>query len=329
MAKTVLSILAALCAALSVAQASLPCAPADGREAVRIAGEVSGLHAFHHAFGPGWTFELAPAAGGWILRIPDASGLDLAQMTPPLHGPNARQLFGWHFRNVANDGPNEGDVNAPQRLRLFGFDPRLSGTGGWKAPPQGVSPDDQPGRGALEILDMGLADLEPGAQARLVYLSFSACLTWPSVYGAARPPVEIEPEDEERVRACGLDDGFALGTHLGSVSLEGDFDGDGALDTATAVTRRADGKRAIAFCRAGTWLDIVGLEGRWGVHLVAAYFDSADWWGLVERGPVFTGGEGAPPPTLLGDAVAMGKEGASSVLIYWNGQDWTSYWQGD
>lgn len=343
MAKTILTILTTIPAALGAvlagalltgAHAAMPCAPAEGREAVRIAGEVSGSHLFTEAFGPGWVFELTPAARGWVVRIPDSGGIDLAQMTPPLHGPNPRQLFGWHFRNAANTGPNEGDVNAPQRLRLFGFDPSLSGTGGWKAPPSGEGADDQPGRGALEILDMGLADLEPGAEARLVYLRFDACLTWPSVYGAARPaaaesPVEISPEDEEQVRACGLDDGFALGTYLGPATLGGDFDGDGALDLAAAVTRKSDGKRAIAFCRAGTWLDVIGLEGRWGVHLVADYFDNVDWWGLVERGPVFMGGEGTAPPTLLGDAVVMGKEDSSSVMIYWDGEGWTSYWQGD
>lgn len=320
--------LAALMAA-SEAAAALSCARAGDREAVRIAGEVSGSHVFREAFGPGWTFELTPAARGWVVRLPDSRGIDLAEMTPPLHGPNPRQLFGWHFRNADNTGPNEGAVNAPQRLRLFGFDPRLSGTGGWKPPPGGEGADDQPGRGALEILDMGLADLEPGEEARLVYLRFQACLTWPSVYGAAKPPVEIAPEDEEQMRACGLDEAFALGAHLGPATLGGDFDGDGALDLAAAVTRKSDGKRAIAFCRAGTWLDVVGLEGRWGVHLVADYFDRVDWWGLVERGPVFMGGEGTAPPTLRGDGIVMGKEDSSSVLIYWDGEGWTSYWQGD
>ena len=36
-------------------------------------------------------------------------------------GTNHRLLEGWHFRNQANTGPNEGDVNAPQREREFDF----------------------------------------------------------------------------------------------------------------------------------------------------------------------------------------------------------------
>jgi hypothetical protein len=65
------------------------------------------------------------------------------------------------------------------------------------------------------------------------------------------------------------------------------------------------------------------------VHLEAAYFDRADWWRLEARGPVPVGGEGGAPPVLAGDAITIGKDDSSSVMIYWDSRRWTSYWQGD
>jgi len=71
--------------------------------------------------GSDWTLVLEPDRYGWVGRLLGADGVDLSRITPPLHGPNPRELHGWHFRNSANTGPNKGDVNAPQRLRRFLF----------------------------------------------------------------------------------------------------------------------------------------------------------------------------------------------------------------
>lgn len=131
--------------------------------------------------GSDWFFELRRAEFGWNIAIVDSAGLDLSQMTPPLRGDvNPRQIYGWHFRNTDNSAPNTGEVNAPQTMRVFGFDPALSGTGGYRPGDQnGVDPLNQPGCGILIIDDMGLADLKVGEKARLNYLKFSLMLTWP------------------------------------------------------------------------------------------------------------------------------------------------------
>ena len=330
--KFIFPVFAALAFVVSAAPAAAqPCVASEGREARLISGEISGAHIYSEAFGPGWFFELTPETGGWRIRILDGAGLDLAQMTPPLRGPNPRELYGWHFRNAANDGANQGDVNAPQELRLFGFDPRLSGTAGVKQAPGAMGIDDQPGRGALHVRDYGLADLDPGEKARMVYLKFDACLNWPSEYGAAPDPFEmaeavVTPELEEQIRGCGLDASFEISPYLNPAELGGDFDGDGSLDIAVPVLRKSDGKRAIAMCRAGTWLDVLGLSGGIGEHLGADYFESIDWWALTESHSI------NPPDgrsIQVPDGVTIGKEGASSVLIYWDGQGWTSQWRGD
>lgn len=280
-------------------------------------GEVAGENAFRRDLEPGWTLVLAVAPHGWVLRIEDSQAQDLSSLTPPRMSPNPRELFGWHFRNAENTGTNTGDVNAPQHLREFVF-----ATEPWEGEPP-VAPG---GRGWLRIDDMGLADLEPGQQARMVYLRFTVCLSWPQ--GAGLPIVPPDPVLVERFRACGLDPSLRLTAFLHPGMFETDLDGDDAWDLVALVERVTDGKRAVAICRSGTWLHVLGLEGEMG-HLTPAYYDRMDWWGLMAKGPVYQGVEEGDPPTLLGDAIVLGIEGASSVLIYWNGDSFSSYWQGD
>lgn len=329
-------------AALSPAFAQ-PCEPAEGRSAVLLSSrEVAGERNFNEYLeGPEWTFQLIRAPYGWNIRLLDKNGLDLTQMTPPLRGaPNPRELYGWHFRNAGNTGANKGDVNAPQGLRLFGFDPALTGTGGYRPNEAGgVDPENQPGRGALTIKDMGLADLEPDQKARMNYLKFNVCISWPKTdlekqkeaaeVAAMTELRKITPELMEMMGDCGLDyQTYQITPYLTPVELGGDFDADDAHDQAVPIIRKADGKRGLFFCRAGTWGEVVGMTGRMGAHLTPAYFESIDWWSL-HTGPAGQGAGGTPPPALKGDAILIGKEGASSVLIYWTGETYSAYWQGD
>lgn len=174
---------------LTVQAADAPaCLPEPGRIVRRIDGEVSGAHTFLAELGNGWVFALRPAPHGWTLAVLDEAELDLTQLTPPWRfSPNPRELYGWHFRNADNSGPNEGEVNAPQTLRQFLISPGVSGTGGFR-PPADAPADPESllaeGSGTLVILDYGLADLRVGQQARMVYLRFSACLTWPDADAA-------------------------------------------------------------------------------------------------------------------------------------------------
>jgi hypothetical protein len=94
----------------------------------------------------------------------DQAARDLIPPSPGRGYIPPREIDGWHFRNADNTGPNTGDINAPQRERQFSF--LLPG-----------DTDVASGAGSLVIADYGLADLEPGQQARMVYLRFDACLT--------------------------------------------------------------------------------------------------------------------------------------------------------
>jgi hypothetical protein len=311
---------------------ALECLPSDGRQIAHFFGEVAGKNTYQQQLNPFWMLQLIPAEHGWDLQLIARDGVDLSQVTPPFRlAPNPRQLYGWHFRNQDNTGPNEGSVNAPQELRLFIFSPALEGTGGFKPSGDGLDREavnQAEGRGWLRVVDHGLADLAPSQQARMVYLSFEACLSWPKAVTEALARTLVSPELVERLGACGLGADFEIKAYLVPVEIGGDFDGDGALDFAVPIGRRADGKRAVALCRAGTYLDVIGLEGEMG-HLTPTYFDRMDWWGLHPKGEVGQGVAEGPPPRLIGDAILLGLEEKSSVLVYWNGQGYAAYWQGD
>lgn len=143
-------------------------------------------------------FRLAPDTYGWTIGVfdrarPDEDFAGIA--TPPYRGTNHRYLEGWHFRNQANTGPNEGDVNAPQRERGFAFvltpaDYRRAAAAVdtllWcersqaereqaLTTLQGASR----GRGTLRITAMTLGNLVPGAQAWFETLDFDAELCRP------------------------------------------------------------------------------------------------------------------------------------------------------
>ena len=315
----------------------LICTASDQRQALFFDGEVAGQHLFTQKVSENWTLKLLPNKFGWDLRIHDKQGLDLSQVTPPFHGvPNPREIYGWHFRNANNTGQNDGNVNAPQHLRLFQFSSSLNSTGGFKPSyhPDQVrhsSTDQFEGHGWFKILDMGLSDLQPNQYARMNYLRFSVCLNWPKTSEKLKQPLILYRQKTiDKMQQCGLNTKqYLIKPQLMPHVLKGDFDGDGNNDIALTLVRRSDNKRGLAICSTDAQLVILGMSGQMGEHLSAAYFDHIDWWALHQKGPVGQGIEENIPPTLFGDAIIIGKEGASSALIYWNGEQFTGYWQGD
>jgi hypothetical protein len=305
-------------------------------------GEVYGAHGLERPLSDRLAFALVPAEHGWKVEVRDAEGWDLALMTPPrdLEAVNPRVIAGWHFRNAENTGANQGDVNAPQATRAFVFGPEsLAEDLGTDDIPAVEVAGPRVGRGALEIVDQGLADLAPGETARMVYMKFSACLEWSPAPGEALEEDVVPPAYpraiQDRFAACGLNGEHGFSNHLGQGRaglgaswLELDVDADGARDIAAPIVRAADGKRGLAVCRDGR-LDLLGLEGGYGRRVVAEYFDNIDWWSVAPAGLTAVGAEGGEPPTLAGEGIVIGKDDSSSVLVYWDGAAWAGYWQGD
>lgn len=233
--------------------------------------EIYGLHTYKRVLDNGWILMLLPQRFGWSLRIydtdPGNGGVDLTSITPPFSGslPNTRDIFGWHFRNRANTAANTGDLNAPQSLRPFAFSAALIGTGGFKpgtnADEPRFSSGQGEGRGWLRILDFGLADLAKGQQARMNYLKFDGCITWPKSTQVVKEERflttgEYAAPEIEKIGRCGLDlDAYQLSARILPRSVSGDLDGDRALDELVQVTQRSGHAHDLVLCRAGTWID--------------------------------------------------------------------------
>ena len=310
----------------------LPCSPGTGRTAFGLEGEVYGDQAWRQALPNGWVFALLPGPFGWHIRLfehdgPDA--VDLSAITPPHHGPpNPRDIEGWHFRNAANTGPNKGDVNAAQTLRLFAFSASLVGTGGFKP---NTSPDlprlDTPpadaGRGWLRMIDYGLADLAPGERARMNYLDFEACLTWPHNTVVNPPPAAhpdradmVTTEALETLGACGLDlHRYELRPVLAPASQVLDIDGDGAWDEVFQIGAKDGDVRALALCRAGSWLHLAGPEEATALSGVLPQLES---WHTVARDHGPFGYVDEPRwPRPEGDVLVLERFEKSMDLLYW------------
>ncbi len=208
----------------------------------------------------GWRFVLEPQSAGWRIVLQDrperAGAVDLSSVTPPLHGLSARDIAGWHFRDRRNLGPNRGDVNAPQHLRLFSFEPELIGTGGVRGVLEGS------GRGWLRMGAMTLSPPAAGQQAHIEQMRFEACLTWlradsktvqrwRTALASSREALRHnhpQQADTALLERCGLNlSRFSVRSDLPAQAL--DIDGDGTSDLAAFV--ESDGGAAIALCRGG------------------------------------------------------------------------------
>jgi hypothetical protein len=148
-------------------------------------GSVTRGNRFRHDLWDGLALELDPTEEGWRICVRDSTRPeeDLARFTPPFHFvPNPCDIEGWHFRNQANTGPNQGDVNAPQESRWFIFSREV----GRRIQPadsleEAVTEDEvdraeQRGRGALDIEDMVLTPPKQGEKAEILSMRFKVAI---------------------------------------------------------------------------------------------------------------------------------------------------------
>lgn len=297
-----------------------PCDARPALHAVPVAGEAFGTHNFVEPAGDGLNLGLRRAQWGWRIAVLDDQGQDLMPASTMRGGlPEQRDLYGWHFRSADNAGPNTGEVNAPQHLRTFAF----------MHPAAAAAPT---GLGWLHIDDMALSGLEPGGRARIDYLRYSACLMWPKTdqeiaAEANARSLDFLPEEEEMMRACGLDGAYALDARFAPRLLSGDFDGDDAHDYAAFVRRTSDGARGVAICRAGAWLDILGLDGPVpGSPMDDQYAAMTEAWRVSTMDEVMTGWDGeAPRPHAVGDVLVLERIEKALYSLYWDGARFRSH----
>ena len=173
-------------ATVTVAIAQPPTRPCKAGT-YKLHGIVQRAKAYSREF-DGFVFKLEPMEYGWRIDISRGEQHYLESMTGPRHAvPNPVEIEGWHFRNSANTGPNRGDVDAPQYTRRFLFSPR------WRHCPE--APDiGKDGKGVLEITDLELGNLRPGAKANISRMKFRVTLTVGSTACEQCPAMQTEPK---------------------------------------------------------------------------------------------------------------------------------------
>lgn len=163
----------------------------------------------------------------------------------------------------------------------------------------------------------------------MIYLKFHACLSWPKSaaeveYEADSKRADYPARERERFATCGLAPAFSLSAYVLPRLLKGNIDADGEEDLLAPITRLSDGKHGVAVCRNGTVLHVLGLSGKVGDALPAAYFDQIESWRLVPEKP--------EKPAKIGNIEADSRRHnliierieKSSYMIFWDGKKFES-----
>ncbi len=125
-----------------------------------------------------------------------------------------------------------------------------------------------------------------------------------------------------------LSDKYAFSTHINPFYVQGDFNGDGKLDTAILIKQKATGKSGIAIVHGGSTTVRVLGAGR-AFSNGGDNFSWLDAWYSYAKGKVGQGAEEGVPPKLIGDAIMVIKTESASALVYWAGTQYRWYQQGD
>jgi hypothetical protein len=121
---------------------------------------------------------------------------------------------------------------------------------------------------------------------------------------------------------------YDLSFRINPSYLEGDFNGDGKMDTAVLVKERATGKLGIAIVH-GTIGKVTILGAGIGVGNGGDDFGWMDSWQVYSKTRAAHASGETSVPHLRGDALLVEKSEAASALIYWNGKRYVWFQQGD
>jgi len=122
---------------------------------------------------------------------------------------------------------------------------------------------------------------------------------------------------------------YDFSSRINPFYLRGDFDGDGKPDFAVLIVSKSHHEDGIAMCLSSLHkVEIVGagVEFYKWRNKTFGFFDA---WQVYAKSSVQQGvGEG-PPPKLVGEAILLEKTEAASGLLYWDGNRFLWYQQGD
>lgn len=146
-------------------------------QTIKFEGKVKRGKIFSYPLNGLLNFVLKPSSDGWSIYIRSNNHHDknLADFTPPYHGPNPLYISGWHFRNSDNTGPNEGpkSLNVPGEIREFMFS-SIAATAPFPTTWDEVERYQKIfSQGKLTIKNYKLGNLSPDEQAHFISMEFS------------------------------------------------------------------------------------------------------------------------------------------------------------
>ena len=295
---------------------------------------------------------LEPIATGWRIRLREPEGGNLPLFSPPQRPVRFDPLSIVGTRVLPADPESAAESPPPIRIQFtFGrlatdplANPEIVAPGAAPIAPDVMPVEGDAGRGEVVVDEAKLGDAAEGAVRPLEFIRFRGCLEWNSGY---RETLLAQTAPQRMnvgwllaaMDTCGVDArtyrisermaGPPASGRLGW--LEPDLDGDTLRDFVVPMERIADGAPGLAIClRRDKRLLLAGFGQPVGDALPAGYFAAADWWAVHAKGPVGQGVTDEAPPELHGDAVVLGIEGASSVLLFLDAAgQLASYPQGD
>jgi hypothetical protein len=163
----------------------------------------------------------------------------------------------------------------------------------------------------------------------LVFTSFVLC-------GLPLRAQSVEPENipqdvAEAVESGHFAETYKLDGRMNPFYLRGDFDGDGKPDYAFWIRAKVSGSVGIAIWLSSRQKLIIlgaGVPFRFAGS-TESNFEDLNVWRVYGKRPVEQGVEAGPPPRLIGEAILVGRSESGSGLIFWAGQSFKWYQQGD
>ena len=165
-----------------------------------------------------------------------------------------------------------------------------------------------------------------------VFLILLAFLICPSAYADEYHDfllkLNIPYWAEKTARKKGIIHNYEYCFELNPMYLRGDFNGDDAPDIAILVKEKLSNKLGIIVIHFGSNDTFILGAGQ----KIGNGGDDFKWmtnWQVLRTGKVDKGADGTSPPSLKGEALFVEKAESASAIIYWDGQAYDWYQQGD
>ena len=132
----------------------------------------------------------------------------------------------------------------------------------------------------------------------------------------------------EVIKAQSLNEKLDLDLSINPFYQNGDFNNDGQLDIAVFVKNLSTNDSGIMIVDSSNDKVII-LGAGYNFHGEDNFSSITNWYVNSKSCQIEQGATEESPPKLFGDALFLEKLGSSSAVIYWDGDDFRWYQQGD